>query len=437
MGFTPDRHSQRSHHLLVRARALRGIKESMSTLNRREFAAAIAGLTAQTKSLWGATGIDETIRSGLKQRNIPAAVAMVANADKTTFVGAYGQRDSASGVDVTAGSIFRIASMTKAVTSAAALQLVEQGKLTFDQPVAKHLPQLGKLEILEGFDQDKPILRAATEPVTLRHLLTHTSGFAYDVWDANMLKYTAQSSPSTDEAPAVTPLMFEPGARWEYGTSLDWTGRLVEAVSGLTLEQYFERNILSPLGMKDTGFSVPNDKFDRLVSGYQRQSDGSLKENPRTLPAPPKFFNGGGGLYSTAGDYVRFTQMILRRGRSSGGDQILRPKTVDLMTTNQIGDLSAGKMKSVRPSVSSDVDFHPGFTDKFGFGFLINTTAHEGGRSANSLAWAGLANTFYWIDPRRRLCAVLMMQFLPFVDVEAVGMLHDFEKAVYRIPSRE
>jgi methyl acetate hydrolase len=402
----------------------------MPTLSRRQFAAAIAGLTAQTKSLWGGTRIDETLRSGLKQRKIPAAVAMVASVDKTTFVGAYGQRDSASGVDVTAGSIFFIASMTKAVTSVAALQLVEQGKLTLDEPVAKHLPQLGKLEILNGFDEDKPILRVASNPVTLRHLLTHTSGFAYDAWDANMLKYTSQLSPSTGEAP-VTPLMFEPGARWEYGTSLDWTGRLVEAVTGVTLEQYFERNILSPLGMKDTGFSVPADKFDRLVSGYQRQSDGSLKENPRILPQPPKSFNGGGGLYSTAGDYIRFTQMILRRGRTSGADQILRPKTVDTMTTNQIGDLSAGKMKSVRPSISSDVDFHPGFTDKFGFGFLISTTAYEGGRSANSLAWAGVANTFYWIDPRRRLCAVLMMQFLPFADREALGMLGEFERAVY------
>jgi CubicO group peptidase (beta-lactamase class C family) len=226
-------------------------------------------------------------------------------------------------------------------------------------------------------------------------------------------------------------LLFEPGTRWEYGTNLDWTGRLVEAVSGETLETYFQRNILAPLGMRDTGFSVPAEKFDRLVSVYQRQSDGSLKENPRTPPAPPKTFNGGGGLYSTAGDYARFMQMILRRGRSSDGKQILRADTVDMMTSNQIGDLSAGKMKSVRPERSSDVDFHPGFSDKFGFGFLINTVAYEGGRSAGSLAWGGLENTFFWIDPRRGVCAVLLMQFLPFCDTEAMGLLHDFERAVY------
>jgi methyl acetate hydrolase len=401
----------------------------MSPLNRRQFAAAMAALATQTKSRADTPGLDETLRAGLKQRKIPAAVAMVATPARTTFTGVYGKRDSASGVAVTAGSIFFIASMTKAVTSVAAMQLVEQGKLTLDEPVAKHLPQLANLQVLEGFDQNnKPTLRAAAKPVTLRHLLTHTSGFAYDVWDLNMLKYSAQPGAALSE---VTPLVFEPGARWQYGTSVDWAGRLVEAVSGLTLEQYFDRNILSPLGMQDTGFSVPANKFDRLVSEYQRQTDGSLKEIPRALPPPPKAFSGGGGLYSTAGDYILFMQMILRRGRSTGSKQILRPQTVEMMSTNQIGKLSAGKLKTVRPNISSDVDFHPGFTDRFGFGFLINTTAYEGGRSAGSLAWGGVANTYYWIDPKRQLCAVLMMQYLPFADSQAIAMLGEFEKAVY------
>ena len=404
----------------------------MSTLRRREFAGAMLALSALPRRAFGATRIDDTLRDGLKQRKIPAAVAMVATADRITFSGAFGKRDSASGVDATTDSIFYIASMTKAVTSAAALQLVEQGKVKLDEPVAKHLPQLAKLRVLEGFDgSGKPILRPATKPVTLKHLLTHTSGFAYDVWDPNMLKYTSQNSAGAQNPEAVNPLAFEPGTRWQYGTSLDWTGRLVEAVSGLTLEQYFQRNICEPLGMTDTAFSVPASKFDRLMGGYQRQPDGSLQENPRTLPAPPKFFNGGGGLYSTAGDYIRFMQMILRHGRAGSNKSVLSAKTVDMMSSNQIGELSAGKMKSVRPAISSDVDLHPGFTDKFGFGFLINTTAFPGGRSAGSLAWAGVANTYYWIDPRRGLCAVLMMQFLPFADREALALLSDFERAVY------
>jgi methyl acetate hydrolase len=226
-------------------------------------------------------------------------------------------------------------------------------------------------------------------------------------------------------------LIFEPGTRWQYGTGLDWTGKLVEKVSGLSLEDYFRRNILQPLGMKDTRFLVGAEKFDRLVSNYHRQPDGSLQQEPRQLPTRPKAFNGGGGLYSTAPDYIRFTQMILRRGGSDHGDPVLQPKTVEMMTSNQIGDLSAGKLKAVRPDRSSDVDFHPGFIDKFTYGFLMNTVAYNGGRSAGSLAWAGIDNTFYWIDPQRSLCAVVMMQFLPFVDSEAVGLLGDFERAVY------
>ena len=291
---------------------------------------------------------------------------------------------------------------------------------------------MGKLDVLDGFGQNtgKAILRPAGKPVTLRHLLTHTSGFAYDTWDDNMFRYAAQAGPATPGA--IPPLMFETGTRWQYGTSVDWAGRLVEAVSGQTLEQYFQRHILEPLGMKDTSYILPSEKFDRLVSTWQRQSDGSLAETPRQQPPPPKSFNGGGGLYSTVGDYTRFMQMILRRGRGAGRERILRAKTVEMMTTNQIGGLSAGKMKSFRPDRSSDVQFHPGFTDGFGLGFLINGTAYEGGRSGGSLAWAGLFNTFYWIDPHRGLCAVLMMQFLPFVDREAVGVLNDFERGVYR-----
>jgi CubicO group peptidase (beta-lactamase class C family) len=399
----------------------------MSSLRRREFGGALLALGAGARSAAGGGTLDETLREGLKRRKIPAAVAMVATADKIAYSGAFGTRDAESGAAVTADSIFGIASMTKPITTVAAMQLIEKRTLTLDEPVSKHLPELEKLDVLEGFDNmNRPMLRPAAKPVTLRMLLTHTSGFVYDTWDEKLFLYGKHEH----AAAPFPPLGFQPGARWEYGTSIDWTGRLVETVTSQTLEDYFQHNILGPLGMKDTSFIVAPDKFDRLVTGYQRQSDGSLKPNARKAPTPPKSFNGGGGLTSTAGDYVRFMQMILRRGRA-GDQRILRAETVDRMASNQIGDLSAGKLRTFRPDVSNDVDFHPGVADRWGFGFLLNTTAYDGGRSAGSLAWAGIANTFFWIDLHKSICAVLLMQFLPFCDPEAVGMLRDFERAVY------
>lgn len=408
----------------------------MLDISRRQFGAGLLILGAQPRSIWGATaaGIEQPLRASLQQHKIPMAVAMACTSSKTTYSGAFGKRDLASGVDLTLDSIFGIASMTKPVTSVAAMQLVERGKLKLDEPASTYIKELGSLQVLHGFDAaGKPILKPATKPVTLRTLLTHTSGFAYDTWFPDMLRWekaTGTTLPLGTVAP-LTPLMFEPGSRWQYGTSADWSGRLVETVSGLTLEQYFQKNILEPLGMHDTSFLMPAAKFDRLVAESDRQPDGMLKENPRTQPPPPKAYNGGGGLYSTAPDYVKFMQMFLRRGKGADGAVILQPKTVDMMATIQTGSLSAGKLKTARPTVSSDVDFHPGMKDGFGFGFLINSKSYDGGRSAGSLAWAGIWNTYFWIDPRKGVAGVIMMQFLPFADKEALGVLGDFERAVY------
>ena len=374
--------------------------------------------------------MDEVLRDGIAKRKIPAAVGMVANGSRTLYSGAFGTRDS-SGVRVTPESIFSIASMTKAVTTVAALQLVEKGKATLDEPAAKHLPELANLQVLDGFDATGAAkLRPAKVQVTLRQLLTHTSGFCYDMWDADMARYEASIKA---KFPRPGPLMFEPGSRWQYGTGVDAAGRLVEAISGVTLEDYFQANILRPLGMGDTSFILPEAKFDRLVTGYQRLPDGSFRQNQRRMPKPPSEYNGGGGLYSTTGDYVKFMQMILGNGQGLNKARILNEKTVAEMEVNQIGSLTAGKMKSVEPELTADVDIQPGFTEKWGLGFLINTTAYAGGRSAGSLAWAGLFNTFYWIDPKRSLCGVLMMQYLPFVEKDAVGLLGDFERAAYQL----
>jgi CubicO group peptidase (beta-lactamase class C family) len=405
----------------------------MTTLRRRDFNTALLWAGASARSLFAATtSIEDTLKEGLNKRKIPSAVAMAATADKITYTGAFGKRDQAATKALTPDAIFAIASMTKAVTTAAAMQLVEKGKLSLDDPASKILPDLGKVEVLYGWDAGKPVLKPATKPVTLRNLMTHTSGFCYAIWDKDMYEYQSKvGGPGIGVVAPLTPLMFEPGTRWQYGVGVDWTGKLVEAVSGLSLEDYFQKNLLGPLGMKDTSFILQPEKFDRLVANHQRQPDGSLKENPRTQPAPPKAYNGGGGLYSTAADYVRFMQMILNQGVGPGGQRLLEAKTVSMMASNQTGSLQAGKMGSFQPNVSSDVDFHKGESDRYTFGFLLNQKAYPGGRSAGSLAWAGIDNTYYWIDPAKKVCGVLMMQFLPFADKEAVSVLGEFERAVY------
>ena len=378
------------------------------------------------RRLFAANGIDAVLRSGLEQRKIPAIAGMAGTASAITYSGAFGTRDPVSGVAITPESIFSIASMTKAVTSAGAMQLVEQGKLTLDEPASKHLQELGTLRVLDGFDSSgEAILRPARKLVTLRQLLTHTSGFAYDTWHEAMFKFTSSGGDAT------LVLAFEPGAKWQYGASTYWAGRLVEAVSGMDLEKYLQANVLGPLGMKDTTFIFPEEKFDRLAGRYQRETNGSLTPAPRNLPAPPKVYRGDGGLFSTAPDYLKFTQMILNRGVGPGGERILKEKTVALMSANGTGQIPAGRLKTFRPEVSSDVDFHPGHDDRYTLGFLMNPASVPGARSAGSLAWAGINNTYYWIDPHRNICGVILMHFLPFADKEAVGLLNDFQRAVY------
>ena len=397
-------------------------------MTRRDFGQLAFAATTSTRT----TSISTKMAGSVRRNAVPAAAMMVAGPHSTLYRGAFGRRDGKSRIPVTTQSIFAIASMTKAITAVATMQLVERGKLELDAPAEKYLPELENLQVLDGWAADgSPKLRAAASPVLLKQLLTHTSGFAYDTWDAEQLRYSEYLEKSKTPKTRTGVLSFDPGTQWRYGTSMDWAGRIVEAVSGETLEDYFQHEILQPLSMRDTSFNVPAAKFPRRVSVYLRGTDGQLKEQARKQPPPAKSFNGGGGLYSTPEDYIRFMQMILRRGSAPDGKKILRAETVDTMIVNHAGDLSAGKLKSVRPAYSADMDVHPGHTDGFGYGFLINGEPHERGRLAGSLAWAGIDNTFFWIDPKRMLCATVMMQFLPFCDPAAIGVLQDFEHAVY------
>ena len=391
----------------------------------------LAGLAfAASTAQWDRGPIDAVLRRAVERGEIPGVVAMVATPNAIVYRGAFGKRDVSQGVAMTEDTIFRIFSMTKPVTSVAAMQLVEQGKLTLDDPVKKLLPAVGSAKVLDGFRDGEPQLRPPATDITLRHLLTHTSGYAYAFLSQDLHDYLVKRGLPPSTTGDDGPLIFDPGAKWWYGSSTDTAGRLVEKVSGLSLEEYFHRNIFEPLGMNDSFFNVPANDYPRIVSLHQRQANGSLHENPRKPPAPMSTFSGGGGLSSTAGDYTKFMQMLLQRGKL-GNARILQSETVAMMTKNQIGDLQVGKLNVVMPQISNEVDFHPGITHKFGFGFLINVEGYAGGRSAGSLSWAGVANTYFWIDPERKLCAMLMMQIMPFFDKNAVTVLRDFERAVY------
>jgi CubicO group peptidase (beta-lactamase class C family) len=379
--------------------------------------------------------IDAALRERAEALAIPGVVAMAASGSERLYQAALGRRDLSKPEPMTPDSVFWIASMTKAVTAVAAMQLVEQGRLTLDQPIGTVLPELADPQVLEGFDEHgAPQLRPAKSPITLRHLLTHTSGFCYDMWNAKLLRYRnfakLPSARSGQYAGILTPIMTDPGTRWEYGTSLDFAGRAVEAASGKTLEAYLCDHIFAPLGMADTAFRIGPAQRQRLVAVHSRGSDGALAPIAFEIEQEPEYHAGGGGLYGTAPDYVKFMQMILNQGQGNG-HWLLQPETVALMGENHIGELNVTKMDSAIAFATNDVELFPGIDKKWGLSFLINTATTPEGRSPGSLAWAGLANTYYWIDPTRDLCGVILMQVLPFADPKCLDAFAAFERGVY------
>jgi methyl acetate hydrolase len=383
--------------------------------------------------------IDQILRQKCEAKEIPGVVAMAATGNEVIYQGAFGKRDLSKDDPkenvMTADSVFWIASMTKAITSAAGMQLVEQGKLSLDEPIGKVLPDLANPQVLEGFDASgEPKLRPANKPITLRHLMTHTAGFCYDVWNGDMGKYQEKTGTpnifSCLNAALKGPIMSDPGTRWEYGINIDFVGKAIEAASGKRLDAYLRDNIFAPLGMNDTGFKITDAMRKRLVAMHARGEDGSLAPIPFEIEQAPEFHMGGGGLYGTGADYIKFTQMILNKG-SGNGNQLLKPETVALMGQNHIGDLSIGKMTTMAPMYTNDVDLYPDIVKKWGLSFLINTAKTPEGRSAGSLAWAGLANTYFWIDPARDVAGVILMQLLPFVDAKCLEAFAGFESGVY------
>ncbi|WP_375786223.1 serine hydrolase domain-containing protein [Bradyrhizobium sp. Pha-3] len=379
--------------------------------------------------------IDQVLRQKSEAKEIPGVVAIAATGKDVIYEGAFGKRDLSKSDPMTADSVFWIASMTKAVTSAGAMQLVEQGKLSLDEPIGRLLPDLAAVQVLDGFDaKGEPKLRPAKKPITLRQLMTHTAGFAYDMWDADLGKYLEKTGTpgiiSCLNAALKTPIMTDPGTRWEYGTNIDFVGKAVEAASGKKLDAYLRDHMFAPLGMSDTAFKITDNMRKRLVGMHARGEDGALAAIPFELEQNPEFHMGGGGLYSTAADYLKFCQMILNKGKGNG-NQVLKAETVATMGQNHMGELTVEKMTTAAPMYTNDVDLYPDQVKKWGLSFLINTAKTPEGRSPGSLAWAGLANTYYWIDPSRDVCGVILTQLLPFADKHSLEAFAGFEKGIY------
>jgi CubicO group peptidase (beta-lactamase class C family) len=399
-------------------------------------AAALPGGAGAQNSPASAT-LDASLRGAVEARDVPGVVALITDRERVLYRGAFGVADVATGRPLTQDALFRIASMTKPVTSVALMQLVEQGRIGLDDPAENYLPELARLKVIESYDAATGAyeLREPARAPTVKHFLTHTSGLAYaftsPVW--------RDLKPRAGEIfPFGGPLLFDPGERWHYSTSTDVCGRLVEMVSGQKLEDYFREHIFAPLKMDDTSYNVPEAKGPRLVAQQQRggeRMDGAIElqkqQPPLTIASPI----GGGGLASTADDYGRFVRMLLNGGALDGA-RVLKAESVAVMGQNHIGAVSVPALKSALPR-SADFTFIADGRDKWGLGFLITTDQVPGKRSPGSLSWGGINNTFFWVDPARGIAGVIMMQYLPFADAKALATYDTFERGAYQLVNAE
>ena len=383
-----------------------------------------------------ATRIDALLNQATDAGDVPGVVAMATAGDATIYEGAFGTRRLGAARPMTMDTVVWIASMTKPITSTAAMQLVEQGRLQLDEPAARWAPGVAEAQVLEGFDaKGAPILRPPKRPITLRHMLTHTSGYGYGMWSPLLARYMELTgipgTASCENAALRLPLLFDPGERWNYGINIEWVGKAIEGASGMSLGEYLRKNLFDPLGMDSTGFRITPAMRKRMSRMHERDAAGVLTAGDFEVPQEPEFEMGGGGLYSTAPDYLAFMRMILNRGIGKG-NRVLNPQTVELMSRNHMGDLRVVPMVTTNPSRSNDAEFFPGVPKGWGLGFMVNHGTAPTGRCAGSLAWAGLSNCYFWIDPAAGIGGVYMTQILPFADVRSLTLFLDFETAVYQ-----
>ena len=385
-------------------------------------------------------GISSALDAQVAQGATVGCVAVVVDADGVLHESAHGTRAAGAPARMTADSVFRLFSMTKAIGTVAALRLVDEGLLGLDDRVADILPEFGRLQVLDGWDGDVPRYRAPAGPVNVRHLMTHTSGLVYDIWNADqsrLIEVTGAPRMSHGRRASLPafPLHFDPGARWEYGVSTDWLGLVVEEIAGERIEGFLKREILGPLGMSSTDVVFSPDMTARKVAVHSAGREG-WRVLDADLPATPDFFGMGHALNGSGPDYARFLRMVLRGGELDGA-RILSAEAIRGLHDNAIGDLRMEPAASAKPEYGGGIEFFPGVEKTWTLAFMRNEQAIPGMRGAGSIGWAGVMNTHYWIDPAAGIAGVLMMQQLPFLDAGAVAAYAAFERAVYaHLPAR-
>ncbi|KJZ63204.1 1,4-butanediol diacrylate esterase [Pseudomonas fluorescens] len=371
------------------------------------------------------------------QQCVPGVVAAITGRDGLIYEGASGQRTLGQAGAMTTDSVFAMFSTTKAITATAVLQLVEEGRLDLDAPARDYVPMIGELKVLEGFDSDgTPRLRAPKKHITTRMLLLHTAGLGYEFFNEHYNRLVQEgrqpSIISGSLAALLTPLLFEPGEQWEYGSNMDWAGLVVEAITGKRLGEVMQQRIFEPLGMTDTAFSMTASMLQRRAGMHQREEDGSLTAvEGSLLPEEPEVHMGGHGLFSTVKDYCLFIRAWLNDGQGDHG-RILKPETIRFAEKNGLDNLKIKALPCVNPSISHTAEFFPGMPKSWALSFMVNEQDAPTGRPAGSLAWAGLANLFYWIDRKNGIGGFWATQILPFVDPVSTNGYLDFETAAYR-----
>ena len=366
---------------------------------------------------------------------VPGVVAMLTDRARNVYEGAAGRRRIDKDDAMSTDSTFALFSTTKAITGTAVLQLVEDGKLDLDAPAKDYAPDIGKLQVIEGFDESgQPRLRAPKRDVTTRMLMLHTAGLGYDFFSETYNRLAQeQDQPSVitaSKASLMTPLLFDPGEEWQYGTNIDWCGQVVEGITGRRLGEVFQTRIFEPLGIRDMTFEIDDSIRQRLAGMHARGTDGTLTPMEFELPAMPEIHMGGHGLYGTVGDYMRFIRMWLNDGQGEHG-RVLKAETVQMAEKNHLGDKKVTMLPGVIPSLSNDAEFFPGLSKSWSFTFMVNDEEAPTGRPAGALGWAGLANLFYWIDRKNGYGGFWATQILPFGDPASFGGYLDFETAFY------